>query len=156
VNRTMILLAVVVLVGLPPFGGAQSSTEETKVRQTVQTFYDALNSHTFARASEYTAEDWININPFGRQLLGRDTVVKELEKTHATILKNTTVTIEEMSVRFAASNVALVTVIAHANAFTSTDGVKHENERRIRLFVVVKRSDRWLIIQDQSTPITRG
>jgi hypothetical protein len=31
--------------------------------------------------------------------------------------------------------------------------VKHENERHIRTFVLVRRNDRWLIMQDQNTAV---
>jgi len=37
--------------------------------------------------------------------------------------------------------------------FTSPDGVEHGLERHIRTFVVVKRGDRWRIMQDQNTTI---
>jgi hypothetical protein len=39
------------------------------------------------------------------------------------------------------------------SAFTMPDGVKHGAERHIRTFVLVKRGDRWLIMQDQNTTI---
>jgi hypothetical protein len=35
--------------------------------------------------------------------------------------------------------------------FTTPDGKKHENDRQIRTFVVVKRGAKWLIMQDQNT-----
>jgi hypothetical protein len=35
--------------------------------------------------------------------------------------------------------------------FKSPDGVSHGAERHVRTFVVVKRSGRWLIMQDQNT-----
>jgi hypothetical protein len=39
------------------------------------------------------------------------------------------------------------------NTFVTPDGVKHENERHIRTFVVVKQGSRWLVMQDQNTAI---
>ncbi len=41
------------------------------------------------------------------------------------------------------------------STYTMPDGVKHENEAYIRTFVVTKRSNRWLIVQDQNTTIAR-
>jgi uncharacterized protein (TIGR02246 family) len=35
--------------------------------------------------------------------------------------------------------------------FTTPDGKKHENDRNIRTFVVVRRDGKWLIMQDQNT-----
>jgi hypothetical protein len=48
-------------------------------------------------------------------------------------------TVEDVSVRFATFT------------YTTPDGVTHENTRERRTFVVVKRSGRWLVMQDQAT-----
>ena len=130
---------------------AQKPSEEKKVRQAVQSFYDAFNSHGFARAEEFTTEDWNHINPFGGWERGRDAVLKDLQEVHSTFLKGVTDTPEEMVVRFATSDVAVVTVPSRLSTFTTPDGVKHENERQIRTFIVVKRGGKWLIMQDQNT-----
>ena len=44
---------------------------------------------------------------------------------------------------------------ARALNLSREDGAKHENEQRIRTFNLAKRTDRWLILQDQSTTVTR-
>ena len=56
-----------------------------------------------------------------------------------------------MDVKFAAANVAIVTVPSKTSPYTSPDGVKRENQRQIRTFVLVERHGRWLIMQDQNT-----
>jgi hypothetical protein len=56
-----------------------------------------------------------------------------------------------MDVRFAADSVAVGTVISVSSPFVSPDGRKHDLQRGIRTFVIVKRGDRWLIMQDQNT-----
>lgn len=130
------------------------------MRQVVQSFYADLNAHKFGRAAEYTTEDWNHINPFGGWTRGRKAVLRELKEAHATILKGVSMTIEDMSVRFATPDVAVVTVINRMGTYYPPDGVdrgtnKRENERQIRTFIVVKRSDRWLLMQDQNTIISR-
>ena len=149
-----ILLAVV--MGLYLGGGvlAQTSGEE-QARRAVQSFYDAFNSHDFRSVAEFTTEDWTHINPFGGWTRGRKAVLKELEEVHSTFLKGVTDTAEEVSVRFATPDVAVVTVPSKISTYTTPDRVKHENERLIRTFVVVKRGGKWLIMQDQNT-IRRG
>jgi uncharacterized protein (TIGR02246 family) len=74
---------------------------------------------------------------------------------HSTFLKGVSETIEDMDVRFATSDVAVVTVTSRMSMVTMPIVVKRENERHIRTFVVVKRSGRWLIMQDQNTIIGR-
>lgn len=141
-------------------GALATPGEEKQVRQVVQSFYADLNAHKFGRAAEYTTEDWNHINPFGGWTRGRKAVLRELKEAHATILKGVSMTIEDMSVRFATPDVAVVTVINRMGTYYPPDGVdrgtnKRENERQIRTFIVVKRSDRWLLMQDQNTIISR-
>jgi uncharacterized protein (TIGR02246 family) len=150
-----VLLVAVFLLSLPNLAIAQTPSREKQVRQAVQTFYDAFNAHGFGRAAEYTTEDWNHINPFGGRTRGRAAVLKELNEVHSTFLKGVSDTIEDMDVRFAASNAAVVTVASRMSTYTTPDGVKHENERHIRTFVVVKQNSRWLIMQDQNTTIGR-
>lgn len=154
-KKITVSLIVLFLLSLTSLVVAQTSQRETHVRQAVQSFYDAFNSHGFGRASEYTTEDWNHINPFGGRTRGRAAVLKELKEVHSTFLKGVSDTIEDMDVRFAAPNLAVVTVTSRMSTFTTPDGVRHENERHIRTFVVVNRNGRWLIMQDQNTTIGR-
>ena len=126
-------------------------SEEQQVRQVVQSFYDAFNSHDFGRVEEFTTEDWNHINPLGGWAREREAVLSELREVHSTFLKGVSDTVEEMSVRFATPDVAVVTVASRVGTFTSPDGVRHESERPIRTFVVVRRGGRWLIMHDQNT-----
>ena len=130
---------------------AQTPGEEKQVRQAVQSFYDAFNSHDFGRVAEFTTEDWNHVNPLGGWTRGREAVLKELREVHSTFLKGVSDTVEEMSVRFATPDVAVVTVPSRTSTFTTPDGVRHENARQIRTFVLVRQSGRWLIMQDQNT-----
>ena len=60
-----------------------------------------------------------------------------------------------MSIRFATPDVAIGTVISRVSTYVLPDGTKHENERKIRTFVLVRRDQRWLIMQDQNTVVQR-
>jgi uncharacterized protein (TIGR02246 family) len=151
---TGISLALVFGLALHLPVASQTPRDSADARQPVQSFYKALNSHDFEHGSDYSTADWETIRPTGGRLRGRDAVLAELKRTHATFLKDVTVTIDEMDLRFAAPTVAVVTVNGHASAFTSPDGVLHDNERRMRAFVVVKRNGQWLIMHDQSTTIS--
>jgi len=153
-NKTVSLI-VVILLSLPSLAVAQTASKEKQVRQAVQSFYDAFNAHGFGRVSEYTTDDWNHINPFGGRTRGREAVLKELNEVHSTFLKGVSDTIEDMDIRFAADNVAVVTVTSRMSTFTTPDDVRHENERHIRTFVVVRRNGRWRIMQDQNTTLGR-
>lgn len=128
-----------------------SINQEMKVRKTVQLFYDAFNTHDFNKIPEFTTEDWTHINPFGSWTRGREAVLAELIEVHSLFLRGVTDTPEEMEVRFASMNTAIVTVPSKMSPHATPDGVYRENQKQIRTFILVKRGNRWLILQDQNT-----
>ena len=134
---------------------AGQSEDEAQVRQSVEAFYKAFNSHNFDRTPEFTTDDWNHINPYGGWTRGRDAVLAELQRVHSRVLKDVSDTIESMSVRFASDDVAVAIVTSYLSTYYLPDGTKHENERQRRCFIVVRRSNRWLIMQDQNTVIKR-
>jgi uncharacterized protein (TIGR02246 family) len=151
----MIMSVIATIAGLGLAGGALALTgdPEKEVSEAVQSFYAAFNAHDFHHASEYTTEDWEHINPFGGRTRGREAVLKELREVHGTFLMGVTDTPETISVRFVTRDAAAVTVTSRMSTYTTPDGKRHENERHIRTFVVVKRAGRWLVMQDQNTII---
>ena len=128
---------------------------EDLVRDAVHAFYTAFNDG-FVGKCDFSTEDWNHINPNGGWARGREHVLKEVKEVHTTFLKGVTDTVEEMSVRFASGDAAVVTVTSLMSSFVTPDGILHENERHIRTFVVVKRGARWLVMQDQNTVIGRN
>jgi uncharacterized protein (TIGR02246 family) len=131
---------------------ALSDDREAAVRTTIQAFYKAFDDG-FTGPFDYATEDWNHINPYGGRDQGRQTTLKTVRAVHQSFLKGTTDTIENMDIRFAAGDVAIGTVTSFMSPFTSPDGVKHGLERHIRTFVVVKRGNRWLIMQDHNTTV---
>jgi uncharacterized protein (TIGR02246 family) len=147
-----ILFPAVVSLALCASGFAQIAAKDAPVRKAVEAFYAAFNDG-FQGPSDFATEDWNHINPYGGWTRGRENVLNEVREVHRTFLKHVSDTVEEMAVRFATRDVAVVTVTSVMSTFVTPDGVKHENERHIRTFVVVKRGDRWLVMQDQNTAI---
>jgi uncharacterized protein (TIGR02246 family) len=126
--------------------------DEASVRMAIRSFYKGFDEG-FTGPIDYAAKDWNHINPNGGRTRGRDATLKAVRSVHQSFLKGTTDRVENMDVRFASPGVAIGTVISIMSAFTMPDGVKHGAERHIRTFVLVKRGDRWLIMQDQNTTI---
>jgi uncharacterized protein (TIGR02246 family) len=142
------------IVGLSlVLGVAVADDKEAQVRKTIQTFYSSFNEG-FTGPADYDTEDWNHINPTGGRTQGCETVLKRVREIHQTFLKGAKETIASMDVRFAADGVAVGTVVSVSSPFVSPEGTKHDSQQGIRTFVVVKRGDRWLIMQDHSTTIT--
>jgi len=133
---------------------AQAAAEQ-EVREAVRAFYGAFNSHDFARAAEFTTSDWAHINPFGGWTRGRDSVLAELREVHSSFLKGVTDTPDTVVVRLTGSTSAVVTVPSRLSTYVTSDGSRHEHERQIRTFVLVRQAARWRITQDQNTIIRR-
>ena len=146
-------LSILLTALLASEGFAETASREKQVREVVQWFYDGFNSHGWTQVADHTTEDWNHVNPGGGWTRGRDAVLKELKEVHSTFLKGVSDTIEEMVVRFASSDVAIATVTSRMSTFTMPDGVRHENEQHIRTFIVVRRNDHWLIMQDHNTAV---
>lgn len=149
------LFAIVVSACLPVAILSVPQTDEVAVKQSVESFYSAFNGHNWTNAGQFATADWNHINPFGGWTKGRESVLRELHDVHSTFLKGVSDKIEEMSVQFASSDVAIVVVPSKMSTFVTPDGVRHENERHIRTFVVVKREGRWLIMHDQNTAVSQ-
>ena len=136
---------------------AQDSEQdrESRVREAVSSFYTAFNSG-FVGPADFATEDWNHISPSGAWTQGRDITLLWLRFVHSTFLSGVTDTVEDMSVRFATFNVAVVAATSRVSTFTTPDGVTHENEQQRRTFVVVERSGRWLVMHDQNTVVVGG
>lgn len=130
---------------------AQSGNAIEDARRAVQAFYVAYNAHDFDNLARFTTEDWTHIAPNGIVRHGRAEALESVRQAHATFLKGVTDTPEEVDVRLATPDVAIVTVRSRSSTFTTPNGIRNVNQARIRTFVVVKRDARWLIMQDQNT-----
>ena len=148
-----LLLSAVGLLCL--IGIARGADDEKLVREVVKAFVADYNNGDFKNAPTYTTGDWVHINPGGGITRGRDKVLKEVRAIHKTMLKGVSITIESMTVHFVTPDVALVDAVHKSDSYvTPEDGVKHENERQIKTYVIVKRNGKWLLALDQNTLIS--
>lgn len=131
----------------------QSSQDKETIKKVVIAFQEDFNEGSFKNADGYSTPDWRHINPGGGIDKGRDSVLITVRAVHQTFLKGVTMQIESMDIRFLTPDVAIADVIHTVGNYTTPDGVKHENERHIKTYVVVKKKGRWLLAQDHNTVI---
>ena len=134
-------------------GKGQSSQDKEAIKKVVIAFQDDFNEGTFKNAEAYSTSDWRHINPGGGIDKGRDSVLITVRAVHKTFLKGVTMQIESMDIRFLTADAAIADVIHKVDTYTTPDGVRHENERHIKTYVVVKKKGRWLLAQDHNTVI---
>jgi uncharacterized protein (TIGR02246 family) len=128
-------------------------TATQDVRLAVQSFYTMFDTASFTNVPNFTTVDWAHINPLGGWTQGRTAVVNEISAAHSSFLKGVTDTPEQIEVRFAGTDVAIATVPSKLSPHTTPDGIRRVNQRNIRTFVLVRRNERWLIMQDHNTYI---
>jgi uncharacterized protein (TIGR02246 family) len=146
------LVLSILAMSLAALSVAHADEKAAEVRATIQTFYKNFNEG-FTAPADYATEDWNHINPNGGRNQGREATLARVREVHRTFLKGAKESVESIDVRFAADDVAVGTVISVSSPFVSPDGTKHDVQRGIRTFVVVKRGGHWLIMQDHNTTI---
>jgi uncharacterized protein (TIGR02246 family) len=149
--KAFILLATMSYLSFITKG--QSSQDKEAVKNVVIAFQEDFNEGSFKNAAAYSTTDWEHINPGGGIDKGRDSVLKTVRAVHQTFLKGVTMRIESMDIRFITTDVAIADVIHNVDTYTTPDGVKHENERHIKTYVLVKKKGNWLLTHDHNTSI---
>ena len=131
----------------------QNSRDEKLLKIVVLAFQDDFNEGTFKNAEFYTTKDWEHINPGGGITKGREAVLKEVRAVHQTFLKGVSLTIESIAIRFLTPTVAIADVIHKSSDYELPQGIKHQNERQQKTYIIVKRQNKWLLTLDQNTVI---
>ena len=131
----------------------QSAKDEQLVKNVVLAYQDDYNDGAFKNAASYSTQDWEHINPIGGITRGRDEVLKELRPLTQTILKGVTLQVESITVRFLSPTVAIANVVHKCSDYEFPQGVKHQNERHMKTYIIVKKQNKWLLTLDQNTII---
>jgi uncharacterized protein (TIGR02246 family) len=148
-------IAVVVLVLAVGWGAAAEANgnEEQAVRSVVARFADAWNRHDMDAFAQLFAEDADFVNVVGTRWIGRTAIREAHAATHATIFKESRVTIEQTDVRFLDPDVAVTrsrwTLVGH----TAPDGQPGAPRAGFLTNVLVQRDGRWEIAVSQNTDI---
>ena len=149
--KTFFLLAAINLISF--VGKGQNSRDREDVNKVIAAFQADFNDGEFKNAEQYSTADWEHINPGGGIDKGRDSVLKTVRAMHQTFLKGVTMRIESMEIRFLTRDVAIADVIHQVDTYITPDGMKHEDERHIKTYVIVKKKQKWLLAHDHNTVI---
>lgn len=131
----------------------QNSRDGQLVKNVVLAFQDDFNEGGFKNAEFYTTKDWEHINPGGGITKGRGAVLKEVRTVHQTFLKGVSLKIESITIRFLNPTVAIADVVHKSSDYELPQGVKHQNERQMKIYIIVKKQNKWLLTLDQNTVI---
>ena len=147
------ILYTLLALTLHSCAGKASLADEEAVKKVVLSFQDDFNEGSFKNADTYTTSDWGHINPGGGIDIGRASTLQTVRAVHQSFLKGVSITTDSMKVRFVTSDVALVTAFHTIDTYITPDSVKHEDERQIKSYVIVKQNGKWLLTLDHNTSI---
>jgi len=151
--KVFLLICLVSLLSFASNG--QSSQDEQLIRNVVKSFVSDYNNGDFKNASFYTSIDWVHINPGGGITRGREDVLNEVRAIHQTMLKGVKITIDTMTIRFVTTDVAMLNAVHTSDTYiTPKNGIRHEKEKQMKTYVVVRQKGKWLLTLDQNTIIS--
>lgn len=142
--RKLILLAMAmgsiggVAVAAPEKGGS-----EAQVRARSQEFAAAWNRHDVKAMAAVWASDGDLINPFGRVAKGRAEVEKLFADEHSTVMKDSTFTITNMTVRLIKPDVAIADWDVEIAGMHAADGSAIPTQKMHVSDVMVKKAGQW-------------
>lgn len=127
-----------------------------EVTQVVHAFAECWNRHDMNAFAELFAPDAEFVNVVGLWWKGRDEIKKAHELTHATMFKNSRLTIIDVSVRFPVASIAIARSRWVLEGHVSPEGAPLPPRTGILLSVLARSSGVWSIIDAQNTDIIEG
>lgn len=127
-----------------------------EVTQVVHAFAECWNRHDMNAFAELFAPDAEFVNVVGLWWKGRDEIKKAHEFTHATMFKNSRLTITDVFVRFSVASIAIARSRWVLEGHVSPEGAPLPPRTGILLSVLARSSGVWSIIDAQNTDIIEG
>jgi uncharacterized protein (TIGR02246 family) len=156
---TMFLIIVLTLCGMPAVGqtsypksaGVTADTDEAAVRGLFARLLDTYNRGDARATAAMFTEDGDLISGTGDHLVGHAQIEKFLANLVATLAKGTKFIGQVTSVRFAGSDVAVLT--ADGGWLYPGDSSISEKNRGLQTMVAFRRGGRWHVVHFQRTRI---
>jgi uncharacterized protein (TIGR02246 family) len=129
------------------------SNANSEVNAIAQAFAECWNRHDMKAFAELFAADAQFVNVVGLWWRGRDEIRKAHEFTHATMFRNSRLSLSETDIRFPAETIAIARCRWGLEGHVSPEGKPLPARSGILVHVLARTSGRWLIIDSQNTDI---
>jgi len=143
--RSGFIAVVAVLALLCPLmtAGARAADDQA-IKARLDEFKAAWNKDDAAGMAAVMTDDGTLINPAGVLAKGHDEIVKLLEREHATMFKESTYTISEVTIQSVTDDVVLADVTATITGVHRPDGSAAPDFDHHVAWVFVKKDGKWL------------
>ena len=132
---------------------ADQNSDQAAIRQTVMGLQDAWNRHDMKAFANLFAEDADFVNVAGAWWKGRAEIEEKHRAVHATIFRDSTLSIEEVDVRFLTPDIAIAHVFTVLVGQKMPDGTAVPPRRALLTQVLQKQSEKWMIVASQNTDV---
>ena len=126
------------------------------VEQIVEAFADCWNRHDMDAFSELFAPEAEFVNVVGLWWKGRDEIRAAHQFSHETLFKSSRLTLDEVSTRFPAPQIAIARCRWRLVGHVTPEGAPLPERTGVLLNVLHQRNGSWLIIDSQNTDIVEG
>jgi uncharacterized protein (TIGR02246 family) len=147
----MIILCGGLLMGSA--SSADQNSDQTAVRQTVMGLQEAWNRHDMKAFASLFAEDADFVNVAGAWWKGRAEIEQKHRAVHETIFRDSTLSIEEVDIRFLTPDVAIAHVLTALVGQKTPDGTVVPPRRALLTQVLQKQSGKWMIVASHNTDV---
>lgn len=132
------------------------SNHVAEVAAVVQAFSECWNRHDMNSFARLFSEDAEFVNVVGLWWKGKEEIKKAHEFTHATMFKNSRLTITEVKVRFPVEKIAIARARWVLEGHVSPEGTALPARTGILLNVLSLTPAGWVIIDSQNTDVIEG
>jgi uncharacterized protein (TIGR02246 family) len=133
--------------------GAAQNFDEAAIRQTVMGLREAWNRHDMKAFANLFSEDADFVNVAGSWWKGRAEIEQKHSAAHATIFRDSTLSIEEVDVRFLTPKIAVTHVLTSLVGQRTPDDASAPPRRALLTQVLEKQNGKWMIVASQNTDI---
>ena len=147
--RFVVLAFVTALAG--PAFSADQSQDEAEIRKLETDQQEAWNRHDMKVFANLFTEDADVVNVVGWWWKGRAQIEKKTTEAHAFIFGESSMTVNEVHIRFLTAQIALVHVLWSLVGHKNPDGTPGQPRKGIETQVLQKQSGKWLIAAFHNT-----
>jgi len=130
--------------------------ERQNIENVVRAFSDYWNRHDMEAFAQLFAEDAEFVNVVGLWWKGREEIKRAHVATHATMFKNSRLTLTQIEVRFVKPDVAIARSSWELTGHLGPSGEALPERKGILVHLVVRIDGKWKIIDSQNTDIVEG
>lgn len=126
------------------------------VTAVVEAFAECWNRHDMNSFAKLFSVDAEFVNVVGLWWTGQEEIKKAHEFTHATMFKNSRLTITEVKVRFPVENIAMARARWMLEGHVSPEGAALPARTGLLLNTLARTPAGWVIIDSQNTDVIEG